>query len=74
MDALDQRVAASAGGIGVALGVRVLTAVKGRIGHERPNSGVVGVVVIRQELLVEDGQLGTSAHEPGPDLAELPFQ
>jgi hypothetical protein len=64
-------------GVGVALGLAVLAAGDGRLGHQRPQAGVVGFAGEVLELFVGDAQLlaqrslavgvvGESALEAGP--------
>ena len=57
-------------GIGVALGVLVLTVGERRLGHERPQPGVVGGLGEVPELLLGHGQLLAELLEARADLGE----
>jgi len=63
-----QPTAGSEGGVGVALGARVLVAGERRLGDEGADAGVVGVVGEHEELLVENGQLLSGPDEPVVDV------
>ncbi len=56
--------AAPGHGIGVAPGVRVLALREGRLRDQRPDAGLVGRLGERGQLVIDHGQLLTSALEP----------
>ena len=61
-------------GVGVPSGVAGFGIGQRRLGHERPETGIVGLVFEEGELLLGDAQLGTEPLQPLAHVDEATLQ
>ena len=61
-------------GVGVAAGVARLDVGERRLGHQRPEADVLGLLLEERELLVGDRELGADALEPFAHVDEASLE